>query len=226
MKLKYQLMLLVSLIVFTFSTVWIVLEAQSIRDYYLLQKELVETVRVQQGHAMGAGVIVSRRGHILSCAHIFGHYKPQVHKEPFTNITVTFYDKTEVGATLVRLDPQRDLALLYLDRGYGGFKYAIIAKVDATLGNFVRVIGHPYDLDWTVTEGKVSGTNRKVENEIITQTNAVINPGNSGGPVFDSSGRVVGLAESLFPYPMFTGQGFFIPSSRIRKFLKETEVNQ
>ena len=57
----------------------------------------------------------------------------------------------------------------------------------------------------TVTSGIVS----QVYPEGVVQLNVSINPGNSGGPVFDSQGRVFGIATQK--YAGGDGIGLAIP---------------
>jgi putative serine protease PepD len=90
-------------------------------------------------------------------------------------------------------------------------------------------VGNPLGLANTSTVGVVSAINRPVTatgqdslQETITnaiQIDAAINPGNSGGPLFDASGRVIGVTSSIASLSsgMFGGQsgsiglGFAIP---------------
>ena len=63
------------------------------------------------------------------------------------------------------------------------------------VGSRAIVIGSPYGLAKTVTEGIVSAT-RLVEGRELIQVSAAVNPGSSGGPVLDSAGRVFGIVAS------------------------------
>jgi S1-C subfamily serine protease len=60
-------------------------------------------------------------------------------------------------------------------------------------GWWVGVIGSPLGQTGILTTGIVSSINNNSGTFTMT---AAINPGNSGGPVFDSTGRVLGLATS------------------------------
>jgi serine protease Do len=64
------------------------------------------------------------------------------------------------------------------------------------IGDRVFVIGHLLGLDWTVTGGIISHTNRT--NDVtplvrLIQLDAAVNRGNSGGPVLNEDGKVVGI---------------------------------
>jgi hypothetical protein len=60
-------------------------------------------------------------------------------------------------------------------------------------GWWVGVIGSPLGKSGILTTGIISSINQGTSTFTLT---APINPGNSGGPVFDSTGRVLGLATS------------------------------
>jgi hypothetical protein len=60
-------------------------------------------------------------------------------------------------------------------------------------GWWVGVLGSPLGKSNVLTTGIISSINNLAKTFTMT---AAINPGNSGGPVFDSTGRVLGLATS------------------------------
>jgi hypothetical protein len=62
-------------------------------------------------------------------------------------------------------------------------------------GWWVGIIGSPLGFPGILTTGIVSSVNNAT---FLGTTTAAINPGNSGGPVFDRSGRVVGLATAKY----------------------------
>ncbi len=60
-------------------------------------------------------------------------------------------------------------------------------------GDTVVAIGHPYGLNYSVTEGIVSKAARLQGELEYIQIDAAINPGNSGGPLFNEDGEVIGV---------------------------------
>lgn len=74
-----------------------------------------------------------------------------------------------------------------------------VGPVKAEKGEDVFTLGHPRGMDFSVSTGIVSGTQRMDSGLLgkgqveFTQTTAPISPGNSGGPLFDSQGRLVGV---------------------------------
>ena len=71
------------------------------------------------------------------------------------------------------------------------------------VGEEVVAIGNPLGLDFSLSCGVVSATDRELQSPngaTITggiQTDAAINPGNSGGPLFNADGEVIGINEQI-----------------------------
>jgi serine protease Do len=61
------------------------------------------------------------------------------------------------------------------------------------LGKKIIVVGSPFGLEKTVTDGVISGI-RQVDDLRFIQISAPISPGSSGGPVVNLKGEVVGVA--------------------------------
>ncbi|RZU49582.1 putative serine protease PepD [Krasilnikovia cinnamomea] len=101
--------------------------------------------------------------------------------------------RTEVEATIVKVDRGKDLALLRADRKISGLA---AATDEVRPGQQILVAGAPLGLEDTVTTGVVSAYRPDDKDGPVIQFDAPINPGNSGGPVVDSSDRVIGLATA------------------------------
>lgn len=92
-------------------------------------------------------------------------------------------------------------------------------------GNKVVVIGHPWGLTWTVSEGILAAKHRRAgaNPKYLDQVDAKLFQGNSGGPIFNEKGEVVCVSEL-----MLTGEGgsygFCIPSSLVKKMLHDFQL--
>jgi serine protease Do len=79
----------------------------------------------------------------------------------------------------------------------------------------VVAIGSPFGFENSVTAGIVSGTSRVLPDGAYTpfiQTDVAVNPGNSGGPLFDMSGRVIGINSQIYSRTGgYMGVSFAIP---------------
>jgi len=192
-----------------------------IKQSTILNQEMSTTVKLTTKNGiLCSGVIISKHGHILTCAHcLMSSHSPIV--------TITLNSGWSMGGRIVLIDSKHDLALVYLGRPYNEmFSYSKLSTKEVSITDFVRIIGHPLDLDWTVTEGIVSGVGGRLREGLI-QTNTVVNPGNSGGPVFNDEGQLIGIAESIVSvnsFPIFTGQALFIPITAIKKFLNNVNM--
>ncbi len=108
------------------------------------------------------------------------------------NVTLILSDKTRQQGSVFSWDESTDLA--------GVLTSVELPKLNwqgslPLQGYWVGVIGSPLGFAGILTTGIVSS----VDSGTLTGTlTAPINPGNSGGPVFDRSGRVLGVATAKY----------------------------
>lgn len=112
----------------------------------------------------------------------------------------------EQVAELVVTDPDLDLAILKLDEPLKG-PWACFSIEKAGMsppGTRIYAVGFPYSgllsSDAKITEGVVSSNNGLGGDTKTFQISAALQPGNSGGPVFDASGKLVGIAVSKLKF--------------------------
>lgn len=183
-------------------------------DLYYEARPHVVRVRTRAG--LGAGIVVSASGRILTNAHVAG--------DDVAPVAET-YDGNLVESKVLRSRTELDLALLQAAESTAHWAPLSVESCPLPeVGSDVYVIGHPAGLGWTVTRGVVSATRRAGEagpTELI-QTDAGISPGNSGGPLLDRDGRVVGVISSKLAGPGVESVGFAIPASVAAGFLAET----
>jgi len=135
---------------------------------------------------------------------------------------------TKYEAEIVLTDPISDIALIRV-KEWDKFKadnnpanLKLGNSDNAVLGSKVVVIGHPWGLSWTVSEGVVSAKQRRPgpNPKYIDQIDAKLFQGNSGGPVFNQDGEVVCVSNL-----MLTGEGgsygFCVPSNLVKKVLND-----
>lgn len=100
-----------------------------------------------------------------------------------------------VPAELLYEDARRDLAFLAVKTDLNPLRVADSYKFRK--GEEITVIGSPGIGDGVVLENAISrgvmSTKVSLEGKEFYQLGIAVNPGNSGGPVFDSSGRVIGV---------------------------------
>ena len=173
---------------------------------------------------VGSGVIVDKKGHILTNHHVI---------EDADSITVTLSDGREFAAQVVGYDYLSDLALLEVDTDKVSLPEIQWGDSESLLiGEWVVAIGNPFGLSIgnaqpTVTVGIVSATHRAltVDNryhEDLIQTDASINPGNSGGALVNIHGQLVGINTVIRSTSGGSqGVGFAIPVNKAKRVLKQ-----
>lgn len=176
-------------------------------------------VQTSSGGAIGSGVIIDKRGYIVTNNHVVSGAQA---------IQVVLYNNTKLNAQLVGTDPFDDLAVLKVNPPSNITTVAFGDSSKLLVGQEVLAIGNPLGITQTVTNGIVSALNRTVSegqgsNATIPdaiQTDAPINPGNSGGALVDLQGNFIGIPTLTAIDPEFnapaSGVGFAIPSNRVQ----------
>jgi len=134
----------------------------------------------------GSGFIV-RRGRVVTNHHVIAGAASAV---------VVFADgKAKVADGIAADSDAHDLAILAVETGTRA-PLRLGDELAIKQGDSVYALGAPRGLELSLTNGIVSGF-REMEDEHLLQTTAAIAPGSSGGPLFDSSGRVIGVTTAL-----------------------------
>ncbi len=142
-----------------------------------------------------------------------------------TSINVTFVTGNDYTASVLGSDPYKDFAVLSTDAPTNEcFPLEIVSSSTLKVGDPVVVVGTPYGLAGSMSDGIVSALNRTLvaEDYSITnviQTTAPLNPGNSGGPLLNYQGQVVGIATAIVEDSQ--GVGFAIPSDTILEGIED-----
>ena len=174
-------------------------------------------VTTQSGSAVGSGVIIDKRGYIVTNNHVVSGAQ---------SITVVLSDGTRLPAQLVGTDATDDLAVVKITTSQQLTVATLGNSSTLKVGEDVLAIGNPLGINESVTQGIISALGRTVSEgsggATITnaiQTDAPINPGNSGGALIDLQGNLIGIPtlgaiDTEFNTPA-NGVGFAIPSNRI-----------
>jgi tetratricopeptide (TPR) repeat protein len=122
-------------------------------------------------------------------------------------------DKRYVVKGVLAVDGEGDLALLQVDVPRESVTPLLIDKTTPLEGESIVVIGNPYGLEGSVSNGIVSAVRVIPGYGKIIQITAPISPGSSGSPVVNMAGQVVGVAT----LQAAEGQSlnFAVPSERI-----------
>jgi len=203
----------------------------TIQDFYsissenislsLLFEQVRESVVVIQGLipqspssilVQGSGFVYNHSGNmvILTNNHVI---------ENTDSITVTFTNGESYDATILGSNPNNDFAILTINAPQEIYNpLEIISSSTLKVGHSVIVVGTPYGLEGSLSNGIVSALNRTISIDEIVMTNIIqtttpLNPGNSGGPLMNYNGQVVGISTAIVEESQ--GIGFAIPSNTI-----------
>ena len=170
----------------------------------------------------GTGFIFRKDGYILTNNHVVNGAQ---------RITVRLFDGREFeDAQLTGIDPNTDVAVLKIDVQE---ELPVLPFADSDrvkVGQFAIAIGNPFQLNYTVTTGIVSGKGRSLlptftmHYQDFIQTDAWINRGNSGGPLLNIHGEVIGINSAIrraddspTSEAVKAGAGFAIPINLVKK---------
>lgn len=172
--------------------------------------------------SLGSGFIIDPEGYVVTNNHVIADAD---------EITVILQDETELKATIVGRDSRTDLAVLKVNADK---KLQAVEWGDSTaakVGDWVFAIGNPFGLGGTVTAGIISARSRDISRRVggvgdyvddFIQTDASINVGNSGGPMFDMTGRVIGVNTAILsPNGTNIGIGFSLPADVARTVVEQ-----
>lgn len=181
---------------------------KNITNIFSLNKQNIE-------QDVGTGFIISSDGLIVTNKHVVSDleakYKVIIGKDEVIEV-VNIYR-----------DPINDLAILKIDKN-DLIPIDLGDSDQLKVGQTVIAIGTALgEFRSTVTKGVISGLGRGItagvgtdseKLEDVIQTDAAINLGNSGGPLFDSSGKVIGVNVAVSQ----NGQsiGFALPINLIK----------
>ncbi len=169
-----------------------------------------------KARGVGSGFIVTPDGYIVTNHHVI---------DEADEIYVVLNDGQRLPAQVRGRDPKTDLALLKVEAD-ADLPYVSFGDSDtARPGDWVLAIGNPFGLGGTVTTGIVSARGRDIQSgpyDDYLQIDAPINRGNSGGPLFDMTGRVIGVNTAIYsPTGGSVGIGFAVPAAQAKPVIEQ-----
>lgn len=189
-------------------------------------KSIPQNKQLQQG--LGSGVIVDKRGYVLTNNHVI---------KDSNSISVKLSNGSSSSVELIGSDARTDLAILKIKKKelLGNLPVISLGNSDELkVGDVVLAIGNPFGFDNTVTQGIVSGLGsvsaRSNEQQVsfggwldnLIQTDAAINPGNSGGALIDVYGNLIGINLAIISRSGGSqGIGFAIPINLAKDVMEQ-----
>jgi S1-C subfamily serine protease len=167
------------------------------------------TVLVEHQGGHGTGVIVDSH-HVLTAYHV-------VRQNP---IDITFFDGQSRAGRIAWADEERDLALVEVAVPTGHPSVPISCE-PPKVGQHLVTIGHPIHSRWVAVGGYLPA-GEPIAAKYLS-LGFPVGLGASGGPVFDSSGKIVGITLAILAernsasagYDEYkdTGIGLMLPAS-------------
>jgi tetratricopeptide (TPR) repeat protein len=157
----------------------------------------------------GSGFFISKSGDVVTSHHV-------LQGASNAEIKTSREEIYKVNRVLAE-DKVWDLIRLSVDIPQEAVQPVSISTTFPEVGEKVFIIGTPFGLEKTVSDGIVSAIREIPDLGKIVQVTAPISPGSSGSPVFNMTGEVIGVATFF----VIAGQNlnFAIPGSRIDKLI-------
>lgn len=167
----------------------------------------VVTLKSTDDKYVGTGMVVNNEGYIITTYHSL---------KDLQEFMSHFNDGRKIKAKLLFFDKTKDLALLKAESRQ---KFATLKLTDEVkIGEKIIVIQSLKGLEFTVTQGIVSGLRKEKDGATYIQTDAALNAGASGGPVINKKEELAGIITSKIS--TLEGVGFAINHNEIHSFLE------
>jgi tetratricopeptide (TPR) repeat protein len=156
----------------------------------------------------GSGFFIDTDRIVTNRHVIEGAFRAEVHSSTGSSFPVK---------GVLAVDAEGDIAVLKVDVPPAQARPLALDRTSPQEGESVVVIGNPFGLEGSVTNGIVSAVRDIPTFGRIIQITAPISPGSSGSPVVNMQGQVIGVAT----LQITGGQSvnFAIPSERISQLL-------
>ena len=137
--------------------------------------------------------------------------------EGYRQVGIQDDEKNVYLANVVMVNPFHDIALLVTEENFSSLPEMELAEEGLHIGDKINVLGYPYGMPFTVTEGTVSAPKQLMGNNYYIQTDAAVNPGNSGGPMFNHAQQLIAVTSSKIKGA--DNMGFGIPIKVLKDIL-------
>jgi len=187
------------------------LKAETSEDFSgIIENAIKSVVTIRTDISQGSGFIINEEGYIVTNYHII---------EEARAAGIYTYEEEVYAVKSIGDNILMDISLLKIDGNFENLELGDSDKVN--IGEKVIAVGNPLGLQFSVSEGIVSGIHRPGINEIkaYIQTDAALNPGNSGGPLINKKGKVIGINN--FKIGGSENLGFALESNYIKKIVNE-----
>jgi serine protease Do len=171
-------------------------------------------VKINTSKGSGSGFYINNLDIIITNHHVVSGHRA---------VAIETVDKDKLKAKVLQINPLLDLAFLKpaIQIEAPEAKFQFITELHNR--DKVFVLGYPFGMPFTVTEGIVSSTRQLLGGQRYIQTDAAVNPGNSGGPLLNFSGEILGVTTCKFTQA--DNMGFALPAEEVVRELDNFKKN-
>ncbi|MCB1142494.1 MAG: trypsin-like peptidase domain-containing protein [Leptospiraceae bacterium] len=172
-------------------------------------------IKINTSEGSGSGLYYKKLHLIITNFHVISGFR---------RVAFETQSKETISADVIIVNPLIDIAILkphkHLDSmpEVSFLKHKYLKNMDK-----VSVLGYPYGMPFTITEGIISSVNQLLGGQKYIQTDAAVNPGNSGGPLVNNNGKIIGITTSKFSNA--DNMGFALPIDRVIDELDALDQN-
>lgn len=167
-------------------------------------------IQIATPYSTGTGFFLKEYNLIITNEHVIrGNKNAMIAGKTFNKQIVS----------VLYLDETYDLAFISPPNDHNMSAVSLGDTSTADEGDSIIAIGHPFDLNFTATQGIISNLVHQKDNISYIQHDAALNPGNSGGPLVDKTGNIIGI--NTFIIQDGHNIGFALTSDNILKCLHD-----
>ena len=229
---NYIFLILLSIFIFTHE-----ISAQKTKKFsseklYRVYSRAVAKIKIYQMGipvSFGTGFFIDNEGTMITNAHVFEDSLTSGNRARFE-----FKDGTVIKKHLIgTCRDARNIDLCVIKLPIKPKVWIPLREVEAVIGQKIYTLGHPRGYDFSISDGLISASrklktlgvaNEKLEGIEQIQISAPISPGNSGGPVFNESGKLVGVSTWIRTDKGSQNLNFAIQTSEVIKFVKNNKT--
>lgn len=171
-------------------------------------------VRVATAAGTGSGFYLKEKDVVVTNHHVVGTSR---------EVSLETQSKDRITAKVIFVNPVDDIALLQPNGTIDAPELQLAVDGSVQNSQKVSVLGFPFGMPFTVTEGIVSSPNQLMNGRKYIQTDAAVNPGNSGGPLMNEDDQVIGITTAKFQSA--DNVGFAIPIRDLMDDLASLDEN-
>lgn len=170
--------------------------------------------KISTSRGSGTGFLIHEKGFLITNHHVVNGFR---------EVAIEDAKQNRFLGHVRYINPQVDLAFIEVE-GLPSLTSSI--KINADMKPEGRdklfVLGFPFGMPFTITEGIISSPEQEMDKNKYIQTDAAVNPGNSGGPMLNEQGELIGVTTSKFTNADNVGFGipFYTLSKEIEAFEK------